>query len=272
MDRAEREELHAIPLGIDLAGAYLHRATRRNDVGKPDEAIEDFNEVLNLDCGNADAYCGKGAAYLKKTDYPRTGYRGTQRGDSPCTRFRHYAYCLRARANLAAGNYAQASEDARRAIHLDAKYGDAFLTLGSAILSSPNQQRDAAVKALMDAFRLYKAVPPPLGHDQALAYYNLSVSLDKAGETAAAKKAFHEARQLDPTKYAAIPPPDVPKQSDLKLVLANSLLTQKLFDDALAEFTGILLTDPKNVKALLGRGSAFWGRRIGIRPLGISTG
>ena len=46
MDRAEREELHAIPLGIELAGAYLHRATLRNDRGQTRRGYRRFQRSL----------------------------------------------------------------------------------------------------------------------------------------------------------------------------------------------------------------------------------
>ncbi len=255
MKRDQREKLGPVPLGYELANAYLKRATLLDGAGKPDEAIKDFTEALSLNAESADACCGRGAAYLA------TGFAEQAIVDiNEAIRLdpdSHKAFCLRARADLAAGKQAQAIEDARRAIHLDANCGDAFLTLGSAILSAPSQQRDEAVKALMDAFRLYKAALPPLGREQAIVYYNLSVSLHRAGETAAAKKAFDEALRLDPTKYAAIPPPDFPKRPDPKLVRAQSWLAQNLLDDAIAEFTAILLTDPKNIEALLGHGTAF---------------
>ena len=71
-------------------------------VGKPDEAIEDFNEVLNRDWGNAAAYRGKGAAYLKK-DNPEQAIVELDKAIrlAPNSSDSH---CLRARANLAAGN------------------------------------------------------------------------------------------------------------------------------------------------------------------------
>ena len=257
MGRAKQDQLHAVPLGFESAGAYFDRAVLRNGVGKPDEAIEDFNEVLKLDSGNAAAYRGKGTAYLKK-DNPEQALLELNEAvrlspDSPDS------HCLRARANLAAGYYAQAAEDARRAIQLDPKSGDAFLALGSALLSLPVQPRDAAVQALRDALRLYEAAAVP-GREQAVAYYNLSVGLDRAGETAAAKKAFDLARHLNPD--AAPPTPDAERSArEQKLVRAKSCLAGKLFDDAIGEFTSILLTDPRNVEALLGRGSAFVGKK-----------
>ena len=152
MGRAEREQARRGPLGFELADAYFNRATLRNQAGQSDEAIEDFASALRLNRQYPDAYRGKGAAYLKKGNAEQAILELNEAislaPDSP------ESLCLRARAHLAAGSYARASDDARRAIQLDARCGDAFLTLGSASLSSPYQPRDAAVRALMDALPL----------------------------------------------------------------------------------------------------------------------
>ena len=135
MDRAQRES--AVPLGYDLAEAYINRATllNLNRAGRPDEAIADFTEGLGLNPGNADAYYGRGMAFFEKglfqlaiddlTEAIRLAPDSAE------------AFHLRARVCLKAGKQEDAIEDARQAIQLDARRGDYFRTLGLAYLSAP---------------------------------------------------------------------------------------------------------------------------------------
>ena len=140
----------------------------------------------------------------------------------------HKAFCLRARADLAAGKQAQAIEDARRAIHLDANCGDAFLTLGSAILSRQANSATRLSRPLWMPSACTRRRCRRWVREQAIVYYNLSVSLHRAGETAAAKKAFDEALRLDPTKYAAIPrSPLFPERPYPKLVRREVLVGRR---------------------------------------------
>ena len=67
------------------------------------------------------------------------------------------------------------------------------------------------------------------------------------------------AKRVDPKGESPAPDAAISAREQ-KLARAKFLLAQNLFDDALGEFTSILLTDPKNVEALLGRGSAFLGK------------
>ena len=191
----------AVPFGAERVRAYFNRATLLNQVGEARDAVEGFTDALHLDPAYADAYCGRGAAYLA-SGFPEQAIVDLDAAirlvPNSCE-----ALCLRARAKLAAGKDRQAIEDARSAIHLDANCGDAFLTLGSALLASSDQEPDVAVKHLREAFRLYKALAPPFSPGLAQAYFDLGINLDKAGQGMEAEKAFDEAKRLD-EKYAGL--------------------------------------------------------------------
>ena len=93
-------------------------------LARADEAIEDFSEALRLDPKRADAYCGRGVAFLEK-EFPELAIDDLNEAVHLAPES-HEAVCQRARAQLALGEYDKAIEDARLAIRLNAKSGDAF--------------------------------------------------------------------------------------------------------------------------------------------------
>ena len=252
------------------AMAYFKRANAYELLGKLDEAIDDFTEGLLLDRENAAGYRGRAAANLKKgrfeqaiDDLTKTISRSPDSYD---------AYCLRARANLAAEKYDDAINDARQAILLNAKCGDAFLTLGAAIVSSPNQQPERAAEYFKQAGDPNKSLTMAVDAEIARAYFNRGVNLDKTGKRPEAEQAFGEAGRRD-VKYVALcmeylknrnvalsPYMTVRPILDPKLLHASALVEQKKFDEALDEFTNILHVDPKCADAWRGRGLAFLGK------------
>jgi len=233
----------AVPLGAELAEAYLRRGLLYKQAGKTDKAMDDFTKAVLLD----------------------PGY--------------HEAFCQRARVYLALGKYAEAIKDCQLAIGLQPNCVDAFLTLGSAILSSPDQQPDVAVQYLDEASRLDKELTAEANAERAQAYFNIGVGLTKAKKPLDAKKAFDDAERLD-RKYVNLdkqyrtiadlaingPPPRIayyPSMPDPGLPRPKrqpfALLQQKEFDEVLRAFSIIRPIDAKCPDAWewCGRGSAF---------------
>lgn len=255
-------------MGHALADAYFSRATLLNQAGKPTEAIEDYNEALALNPENADAFCGRGAAYLATGSLEQAllDVNDAIRREPNS----HEVLCLRARVSLAAGKFDDAITDARQAIHLDAKCGDAYLTLGTALLSLPNQAPDAAVKCLLEAFDRYKALKPPFNPELARAYRKLSISFNMAGNEQKANQALSEARALDPKIARARHPVSrnslIPSSFGRNLCLLGSSSTM-LFANS-PPFCGWI---PRTSLHCLDVVPRSWARRIGIRPLGTLT-
>jgi tetratricopeptide (TPR) repeat protein len=236
--------------------ALIGRAKARQLQGDTSRAIDDYCRALDINAGNAEAYCGRGSAYLEKGWYELAIDDLTAaKALAPNS---HEAACRRAQAYLAAGKADDAIADARLAIQMAANDGPAYLALGSAILSSPKEKPDRAIEYLKYAMRIDNKLAP-------LAYA-------KAGRAVEANNAFDVAQKLNP-KGEPFPPPPSPLEKALahaKTLLADGMnLLAKLpprpaqdqFDGAVEEFTAILLTDPKNVEALLGRASAFIGKK-----------
>jgi tetratricopeptide (TPR) repeat protein len=244
---------------IQLFGCTIGRAKARQLQGDTSRAIDDYCRALDINAGNAEAYCGRGAAYLEKGWYELAIDDLTMaKALAPNS---HEALCRRAQACLAAGKPDDAIADARSAIQLAANDGPAYLALGSAILSSPKEKPDRAIEYLKYAMRIDNKLAP-------LADAKLAEANAKAGMPVEANNAFDVAKDLNPTA-ATFPPPPSPLEKALahaKSLLVDGmnllgrqqpLLAQDQFDDAVDAFTAILLTDPKNVEALRGRGSAY---------------
>jgi tetratricopeptide (TPR) repeat protein len=275
MDPAERAS--AVPLGCELAQAHSNRATllNLNRAGKPDEVIKDFTEAMRLDPGHADAYYGRGMAYLERglldLAIDDLGEAIRLAPDSS------QAYSCRARARLAAGQYNEAVRDAQSAIQLDGRCGDCFRTLGLALLSLPNQQPEKAVHYLSESIRLDKSLTATVNPELAHAYFSQGVNLNKAGKQVEAESAFGEAERLDRKyvelvrvvkaqnnaagngsgKYEVVkqiaPSPKLPELYRQ----AISSLERRQFDKALDEFSNVVRMDPNRSDAWLGRGYAF---------------
>ena len=255
--------------------AHFKLASAYEGLGEPDKALAAFTEGLFLDRNSAAGYCGRAAVYLEKGLFHQAIDDLTEAillsPDS------YEAYRLRARANLTIEKYDAAIDDAQRAVLLNANCGDAFLTLGSAIVSSRDQQADAAVKYFKEASRLDKSLTAKVDAESARLNFQMGVNLAKAGKVRESEKAFAEAERLDvryidlDKKYRAknnlvVSPSNRPPSrkdwiwpipSDRTASEAFALLGQRKFDDALRAFTNILANDPENVDALFGRGFAF---------------
>ncbi len=210
--------------------------------------------------------------------------------------------CRRAQACLAAGRPDDAIEDARLAIQLAANDGPAYLALGSGILSSPKEKPDRAIEYLKYAMRIDNKLAPLANARLAEAYFDVGVGLAKEGKEANAEHAFREAEGRD-LKYvqlvrdfkdkAGMPeksgglsretglngPAFVPKP-DPKLVerfqhaleLVHKGQSDKKLDEAIAELTDIVRSDPNYARE---HGGSAVGRslkkRSRTRPFTTST-
>jgi tetratricopeptide (TPR) repeat protein len=253
-----RAEFRAVPLGGELVQAYFNRATLLNRAGKPDEAIQDFTEALRHDPKYADAYSDRGVAFLEKGLFELAIDDLTEA--IRLAPHAHEAICRRARAWLAAGSHAKAIEDARMAFRLNAKCGDAFRTLGSALLSSPNPQPDRAIEYLKEAISLDGTLQKPVNSELAQGYVNWGYRLKEAGKGKEADAAFDEAKRLDPGIQVVSRPIEPDLNPNELYRQATASLEQGKFDKALGEFTKILDIDAKWADAWCGRGSAFLGK------------
>ena len=260
----------AIELNPRNAMAACKRAKARQLRGQTDLAIDDYTLALRLRSDSAAVYCSRGAAFLAKGFFDMAIDDLTE-AIRLAPNFQE-AFYLRARANLAAGRYAEAIDNARAAIRLDTKCGDAFLTLGAAIVSSPDQPPDRATKYFEQAADPGKTLTMVVNAEMAQAYFNRGVNLANAGKRLESEEAFAKAEGLD-RKYVQIYAnwkATTDKKNDAtrvttklirdpKLAYALELLEKKQFDEALDAFTKIVRADPKCADALVwrGRGSAF---------------
>lgn len=270
----DASESRGISLGDELADAHFNRATLLSRAGRPDEAMKDFTETVRLDPKRADAYRSRGAAFLARhfPDLAIADLTEAMRLDPNS----HEAVCRRAQAWLASGKYADARDDARSAIRLDPQCADAFHTLGSSLLLSPNQQPDRAIEYFSEAIRLNKKLATEITPELARAYFDRGVSLDKAGSRQEAQTAFDEAERLDP-KYGKLriehnteialarntsgtrtdSPIDLdPRLSELNQQALASL-ERKDLDTALGQYSNILRIYPTFAEAWYGRGIVF---------------
>jgi len=271
-------EPDAVPLGGELAEAYLNRGLLLDQGGKTDSAIDDFTNAMELAPKRGDNYRARGTVFLKRGffDLALADLTEAVRLDPSS----HEAFCQRARVCLELGKYAEAVEDSRSAIRLRPKCGDAFCTLGSAFLSLSTPQPAEAVGCYKEAIRLDKQLAEKANPRLAQACFDWGVGLAKAGRRAEADNAFTEAVKLD-SKYAqlrqdyekqkqteeeavagtdpkprTVTKPVSPNLTDLQSQ-AVALLEQRQFDDAIRVFTEILRADPDRADAWYGRGFAF---------------
>jgi tetratricopeptide (TPR) repeat protein len=251
--------------------AIFCSANAHERLGETDLAIADYGKILEFDAESVDALCGRGATYLKK-GLPEQAIVDLNKALLNA-RDSYQAWCLLAQTHLAAGKYDDAADDARQAIQLNAKCGDAFLAIGTALLFSRDQASDTAGKYLNEAICLDKKLTAQVAE----VYFRRGFNLTEAKKPLEANKAFDEAERLvktyvdrdkeyrrkndlainittNPRIRQGMPWP-IP--ADPKLSPAFALLNQKQFDEARREFTSILGLERKNVYALFGRGFAF---------------
>jgi len=143
------------------------------------------------------------------------------------------------------------------------------------------RQHDRAVADLREAMRLDAGLSPEVDPILGLAYYHVSVGLQKQGQKAEAAEALHQARKLNPTyvrerdaspaandqELASVPPAleqtpnriEVfrPVQEDLSYQQGLQLLKQQSYDEAIRKLNAAVKADPRHGEAYLARGIAF---------------
>jgi tetratricopeptide (TPR) repeat protein len=138
------------PIEVDPKPAqFNHQGFASFERGEFDKAIQDFTNAIRIDPKSADAWYGRGSAFLEK------GFPDTALADfDQAIGFRPTAqtYYQRARAFAMAGNYSRAVEDGTEAIRLKYDFALAYYQRALAYLQDNNFDR--ALADLDEAVRL----------------------------------------------------------------------------------------------------------------------
>jgi tetratricopeptide (TPR) repeat protein len=271
----------AIEKNPTYAMAYYYRAVVRQRLGRTDDAIKDYGKSLLYDPDLADAYCGRGEAYLEK----RCFELAIDDLSKAIELGRVYkAYSLRTQANLLLENYDDAVDDAHAAIRLNPEGGLAMNASAPRLAPlpnqqpagpPPNQQPAGPVEYVIAAIELNMPASEEAKSALAQAYSDWGNRMQRDGNPWQAKKASGEAKQLQPgysklqVAYEAInlrsgiPLPREVGYLPAALPDFKSQAFQKLnqgdLRGATDDFTQILDTDPNCADAWVwyGRGAAF---------------
>jgi len=204
--------------------------------GKLDDAIVKFSEAIKVNPLHEMAYFHRAEAHRQKGELNPAidDYTEALRLDP-----QHAAACRgRGAAYLLAHNPGQALLDLDDAIRLAPDDNEALQLRAQANLAAENYQR-----AIADARRAIQ-----LDEKSADARSTLNLALAKVAEPTEAKP-------------ANVVSPSSTSQADARLALAQSLLAQKNYDEALKVFSDVLRTDSTNTAALFGSGSAFFAKK-----------
>ena len=155
-DFADRLGRH---IGQRLAGKPAISLGNSNDKGDYDRAIQNYDEAIRLDPKSADAFAGRGSAYLLKGDYDLAiqDYNEAIRLNPKSAS----AFNGRGAAYFAKGDYNHAIPDDNEAIRLDPRTSRALLNRGLAHLYAghfADAQQDFSQNFRLDQTDLYSAI------------------------------------------------------------------------------------------------------------------
>ena len=198
-DRAIDDLNQAIRLDPGNAGAYVDRGRVYMDKGDSDRAIADYNQALRLNPNFARAYNNRGVAYYNKKDYDRAiaDYTQAIRLDPHAV-----AYNNRGIDYANKKDYDRAIADYTQAIRLDPNYASAYTGRGNAYSDG---KRD---------------------YNRAIADYTQAI-------------------RLNPNYVAAYNN------------RGNAYLNKNDYDRAIADYTQAIRLDPNHASAYNGRGNAY---------------
>lgn len=182
----------------NLSIAYSNRGTMRLQNGKPDQAITDFNEAIELDPGDARFFAKRGIAYRDTGDnnHALADYSEAIRLNATMA----FLYELRARALSDMGQNERAVDDQEKFIALQ-KPKDPWPWIGLAVYQRSLKQYDAALASLRNAEKLDED-GPGTGPGMAV-YYHTGWTLQLSGRHAEAIEAFNKGIPKQPSYYWA---------------------------------------------------------------------
>ncbi|MEP3481574.1 MAG: tetratricopeptide repeat protein [Fuerstiella sp.] len=142
--------------------------------GKPDKAIEDFNESLKKKSGIAGVLNNRGTAWYEKEDYTKAKADFSAAVKSSKTHF--VAYNNRALCSIAEENYPSAMADLNAAIGMNKDYPEALNNRG--VVHSRQGDYSKAIKDFSEAIKIYDRYQDALGNRSYA--YRQSGKFDKA--------------------------------------------------------------------------------------------
>ena len=219
-EAAVREFTKAIQLDAKLTSGYHNRATANRQLDRQDEALSDFETVLQLHPGQVDALLGRGEIWMQQGDRQRAlvDFEEALRLAPECTA----ALCLRGRLRLDEEDTEAALRDYEQALLLDHEAPLPYWGRGMVSLLRDDHQR--AIDDLNAALDRAPEFPPALrdrglarhlsgDHEgaiidldeairlaptDALAWNNRAAAWQKLGEYARARDDLQEALRLAP--------------------------------------------------------------------------
>jgi tetratricopeptide (TPR) repeat protein len=129
----------------------------------------------------------------------------------------------------------------------DPRYAKAYHILGAAYFTSSPPDYAKAIASYKEAERLDRSLEREVHDDLAKAYFELGLSLERAGKENEAKDAFKQAAVLD-SKY-----------DELLNQHGFEALQQRQWDQAISYFGKASRIDPNCAAFHYGRGTAFLG-------------
>jgi len=262
----------AVALGSDLASVYIRRGEihrrqgaayeRQDDLdrahGEYDLAIHDFTQAIRLGTNHAEAYCSRGAVFLRKGMVTVAIADLTEAsGLDPASA---EAFCQRGRAYMASDDYCRAIEDCGQAVRLDPTYAAAYAVLGSAHFARGDFAESASCfeEAIRRDSKMAAQIHPNLAH----AWYKWSKVLQKAGRQAEAQRLADKARTLvdeggQPYVRKLREEPTRASQREDLFNRGLAHLEKRKFHLAVDRFTEAIDMDGRCARAYCRRGQAF---------------
>ena len=259
--------IKAIELDPKLADAYICRGYVYDELGKYDEALQDYTRAIELDPKETLAFINRGATYVKlgKYDEALRDYNRAIELDPKDAR----SYNNRGIRYNALGIYNEAIRDHTKAIELDSRFADAYICRGYAY--DELGKYDEAIRDYNKAIELKP--------DEADFYFNRGIVYDKLGKYDEAIRDYNKAIELKPdeadfyynrgidyvelSKYDEAMR-DFNKATEIDTKYVNAYTYRGLiyfdlgrYDETIWNLNKAIELDPKEAKAYLNRGLAY---------------
>ena len=230
----ERLDTDLAPDQHRLHRSVLHhnRAQVLAGLGRLDEALVEFDHVVEIDPGYPEYRFDRGSLHLRRGDHEAAlaDYEAASLLGPPFPEL----YYNRGEAHLALGDFDAAAADFGYVLDLEPDHLEARISLASVLLTAGEPDPAAHVA------RAGLGYQP----DSARLHCTLGLALADLDDLDAAARAFDQALQLDP---------DLSEAQVNRAVVAYQ---QERYDQALADLTTVLAADPDNPALLYNRGAA----------------